>query len=107
MIGGDGQEITTTPRNPEQFRELAEFAMLASQPDPFDPMDRAIRKHGDEALRGTEPLHASWNVVGEYPLAKGLLAISEVWAVQMGLGEGTQLASHPYRGIEGAEITVL
>ena len=64
---------------PEQFHELAEFAMLASQPDPFDPMDRAIRKLGDEALHGTEHLHANWKVVREYPLAKNLLAISEVW----------------------------
>ncbi len=64
---------------PEQFHELAEFAMLASQPDPFDPMDRAIRELGDEALQGTEHLHASWKVVREYPLAKSLLAISEVW----------------------------
>ena len=68
-----------SPRVPEQFHELAEFAMLASQPDPFDPMDRAIRKLGDEALQGTEHLHASWKVVREYPLAKSLLAISEVW----------------------------
>ena len=64
---------------PEQFHELAEFAMLASQPDPFDPMDRAIRKLGDEALKGTEHLHGNWTVVHEYPLAKSLLAISEVW----------------------------
>ena len=28
---------------------------------------------------GTEHLHASWKVVHEYPLAKSLLAISEVW----------------------------
>ena len=64
---------------PEQFHELAEFAMLASQPDPFDPMGRAIRKLGDEALQGTEHVHASWKVVREYPLSKSLLAISEVW----------------------------
>ena len=64
---------------PEQFHELAEFAMLASQPDPFDPMDRAIRTLGDKALQGTEHLHASWKVVREYPLAQSLLAISEVW----------------------------
>ena len=65
---------------PEQFHETAEFAMLASQPDPFDPMDRAIRTFGDEALRGTEHLHDSWKIAREYPLAKNLLAISEVWA---------------------------
>ena len=64
---------------PEQFHELAEFAVLASQPDPFDPMDRAIRKLGDEALAGTEHLHGGWTVAREYPLAKSLLAISEVW----------------------------
>ncbi len=64
---------------PEQFHELVEFATLASQPDPFDPMDRAIRVLGDEALKGTEHLHASWKVAREYPLAKSLLAISEVW----------------------------
>jgi len=64
----------------EEFHELAEFATLASQPDPFDPMDRAIRTLGDQALRGTEHLHATWSVVREYPLAKSLLAISEVWS---------------------------
>lgn len=64
----------------EDFHELAEFATLASQPDPFGPMDRAIRTLGGEALKGTEHLHADWHVVREYPLAKSLLAISEVWA---------------------------
>ena len=55
---------------PDQFHELAEIAMLASQPDPFDPMDRAIRSLGEEALRGTEHLHANWKMIREYPLAK-------------------------------------
>lgn len=79
---GETYDLSTQPVRavPEQFHEIAEFAMLASQPDPFDPMDRAIRGFGDEALRGTEHLHASWKVVREYPLAKSLLAISEVWA---------------------------
>ncbi len=80
-VGGETYDFSKQPVSavPEQFHELAEFAVLASQPDPFDPMDRAIRKLGDEALQGTEHLHASWKVVREYPLAKSLLAISEVW----------------------------
>jgi len=65
---------------PDQFHQLAEYAILASQPDPFDPMDLAIRKLGEEALKGTEHVHATWKVVREYPLAKSLLAISEVWS---------------------------
>lgn len=78
---GEAYDFSIQPVSavPEQFHELAEFAMLASQPDPFDPMDRAIRRLGDEALQGTEHLRASWKVVREYPLAKSLLAISEVW----------------------------
>jgi Ca2+-transporting ATPase len=78
---GETYDFTKQPVSavPEEFHELAEFATLASQPDPFDPMDRAIRTLGDEALEGTEHLHASWKVVREYPLAKSLLAISEVW----------------------------
>jgi P-type Ca2+ transporter type 2C len=78
---GETYDLSTQPVSavPETFHKLAEFAVLASQPDPFDPMDRAIRKLGDEALEGTEHLHGGWKVVREYPLAKSLLAISEVW----------------------------
>lgn len=78
---GETYDLNQEPISPipEEFHELAEFAMLASQPDPFDPMDRAIRRLGDEALHGTEHLHDNWQVVREYPLAKSLLAISEVW----------------------------
>lgn len=82
-VQGESWDLTNQPAPsslPDAFHELAEFATLASQPDPFDPMDRAIRKLGDDALSGTEHLHASWKVVREYPLAKSLLAISEVWA---------------------------
>jgi Ca2+-transporting ATPase len=80
-VRGATYDVGTQPVTgvPEEFHELAEFAMLASQPDPFDPMDRAIRTLGDEALHGTEHLHANWQVVREYPLATSLLAISQVW----------------------------
>ena len=64
---------------PEQFHPLAEFAVLASHTDPFDPMDRAIRKLGSESLGATEHWHTDWTIVREYPLAKDMLAISEVW----------------------------
>ena len=78
---GEAYDFSKQPISavPEQFHELAEFAMLASQPDPFDPMDRAIRKLGNEALQSTEHLHATWKVAREYPLSKSLLAISQVW----------------------------
>ncbi|HEX4866001.1 MAG TPA: cation-translocating P-type ATPase [Acidimicrobiales bacterium] len=64
---------------PEQFHLLAEFAVLASPIDPFDPMDRAFRDVGDVYLAGTEHLHGSWELVREYPLSERLLALSHVW----------------------------
>jgi Ca2+-transporting ATPase len=64
---------------PEIFHELVEFSILASQVDPFDPMEKAIRELGERYLAQTEHLHRNWTLVHEYPLAKELLALSRVW----------------------------
>jgi Ca2+-transporting ATPase len=64
---------------PEAFHELVEYSILASQLDPFDPMEKAIRQLGDAHLADTEHLHHDWKLVHEYPLSKHLLALSRVW----------------------------
>ena len=64
---------------PEMFHPTLEFAMLSSQRDPFDPMERAIQNVGRELLDGTEHIHDGWTLVEEYPLTPGLLAMSRVW----------------------------
>jgi Ca2+-transporting ATPase len=64
---------------PEQFHEVLEYAILASQRDPFDPMEVAIQQAGQSLLGQTEHLHNSWVLVSEYPLSKELLAMSRVW----------------------------
>ncbi len=64
---------------PEGFHELLEFSILASQKDPFDPMEKAFKQLGDKALGQTEHLHEDWQLVREYPLSQSLLAISHVW----------------------------
>ena len=64
---------------PEELHELVEYAVLASQRDPFDPMDKAFRRLGESRLRGTEHLHPNWVLVREYPLSDRLLALSHVW----------------------------
>ncbi|MEI6846912.1 MAG: cation-translocating P-type ATPase [Chlorobiaceae bacterium] len=63
----------------EVFHELIEFGMLASQLDPFDPMEKAIRQLGDEYLTETGLLYKDWDLVHEYPLSKDLLSLSRVW----------------------------
>jgi P-type Ca2+ transporter type 2C len=64
---------------PEEFHLLAEFAVLASPVDPFDPMDKAFRVLGEQYLAGTEHVHENWELVREYPLSEELLALSHVW----------------------------
>ncbi len=68
-----------TGRLPEAFHELVEYAVLASQQSPFDPMEQAIRRFGVDCLAGTEHLHSDWVLVREYPLSPELLAMSHVW----------------------------
>jgi Ca2+-transporting ATPase len=64
---------------PEEFHELLEFGVLASKRDPFDPMEKALKKLGDEYLARTEHLHDNWTLETEYPLSSELLALSHVW----------------------------
>ena len=64
---------------PEPYHELVEFGILASQRDPFDPMEKAIHQVGKTFLAQTEHLHADWELIREYPLSRQLLALSEVW----------------------------
>ena len=64
---------------PEAVHELVEFCILASQRDPFDPMEKAFKQLGDRYLANTEHLHKDWKLLREYPLSPHLLAMSHVW----------------------------
>jgi P-type Ca2+ transporter type 2C len=64
---------------PEAFHTLAEYAVLASPVDPFDPMDRAFQTLGPRYLANTGHAHTGWELVREYPLSEKLLALSHVW----------------------------
>lgn len=70
---------TTDVPLPENFHELAEFAILASDLAPFDPMEKAIVALGKDFLTDTEHLHGDWQLAHEYPLSPQLLALSHVW----------------------------
>ncbi|HEY3376921.1 MAG TPA: cation-translocating P-type ATPase [Armatimonadota bacterium] len=67
------------PALPENMHPLLEYAILASERDPFDPMERAFNALGSQCLVQTEHLHHDWIPVREYPLSAQLLAVSHVW----------------------------
>ena len=81
FAGGELLDVGKVSRNsmPEEFHELLEFSILASQLDPFDPMEKAIKESGDDYLTETEHLHKDWELVHEYALSRELLSISRVW----------------------------
>jgi len=64
---------------PETFHDLLEFGCLASQKDPFDPIEKEIKETTEKFLSHTEHIHEHWKLVREYPLSKHLLALSNVW----------------------------
>ncbi len=65
---------------PESCLDLVEFGILASAPDPFDPMEKAFHHLGDEHLAGTGRLHdRDFKLLHSYGLRPDLLAMSQVW----------------------------
>ncbi|HEX7627896.1 MAG TPA: cation-translocating P-type ATPase [Candidatus Methanoperedens sp.] len=64
---------------PEKFHELLEYSYLASQKDPFDPVEKEIKTGTEKFLSDSEHVHDNWKLVREYPLSKNLLSLSNVW----------------------------
>lgn len=64
---------------PEILHDLIEYGILASQKDPFDPIEKEVKEIGEKFLSGSEHIHNNWKLVREYALSKELLALSHVW----------------------------
>jgi P-type Ca2+ transporter type 2C len=79
----DGQLLETASLAgsalPEDYHELLEYAVLASEIDPHDPMELAFHNFAREYLANTEHLHPDWSLAREYELSPELLAMSHLW----------------------------
>ncbi|MDD5660768.1 MAG: cation-translocating P-type ATPase [Candidatus Omnitrophica bacterium] len=64
---------------PEAVHDLIEYGILASQKDPFDPIEKEVKRLGEFYLLGSEHIHNNWKIIKEYPLSRQLLALSHVW----------------------------
>ena len=65
---------------PEAFFSLLEFGLLASEGDPFDPMDQAVAALGHSHLPAARQ-HADWALLHDYGLSPTLPAMTHVWHV--------------------------
>ncbi|MFA4967824.1 MAG: HAD-IC family P-type ATPase, partial [Candidatus Margulisiibacteriota bacterium] len=79
----DGEHYAINEDNervlPEKLHKLMEYANLASQKDPFDPIEKEIKDSTERYLANTEHIHNNWKLIREYPLSKNMLALSHVW----------------------------
>jgi P-type Ca2+ transporter type 2C len=64
---------------PAQFRDVSEFGLLASAPEPFDPMERAFHTLAGEQLTKAAHRHPTWKLVHAYGLRPDLLAVTHIW----------------------------
>ncbi len=77
----DGQAVTIGKNPvPNAFRKLAAAGVMASAPEPYDPMEKAFHALAKADLRRGETLPgAGRTLLRSYPLSPKLLAMSQVW----------------------------
>lgn len=73
----------------KKLHDLIETGILASQRDPFDPMEKAIKELGKVNYFDN---NASWKLIKDFPLTKEILATSEAWE-STGTKKGMIIAS--------------
>jgi Ca2+-transporting ATPase len=80
FAGGDFYDVDINHDQtlPEKFHELVRFSVLASETDPFDPMEKAFKELGDRHL-DHGAIFEDWTLAHEYSLSPDLLALSHVW----------------------------
>lgn len=61
------------------FHDVLEYAVLASEINPFDPMERALHDLGERHLQDRRARHREWDLIKEYPLSPEILAHTHVW----------------------------
>jgi Ca2+-transporting ATPase len=66
-------------RLPEHFAMLLRTAVLASKPDPFDPMERALHSANARWLGPEMSAYHDALIVREYPLTPQLLVVTHAW----------------------------
>ena len=70
---------------PDSHLALLEYAVLASEITPHDPMEQAFHQLADEHLSHTDRRHPDWQLAREYELSPQLLAMTHLWQVDEGI----------------------
>lgn len=69
----------------EDAQALAHYGLLASAPEPFDPMEKAFHDFARQRLvDGAVPSPTGWTLAHSYGLRPDLLAVTHVWQANAG-----------------------
>jgi Ca2+-transporting ATPase len=89
-----GEIDVRTGTAPEDFHDLVELSVLASEVDPFDPMERAFHTLAQRALPEQRTAHTGRELVHKYPFSSELPAFAQIWRARD--------ANHPIAAAKGA-----
>lgn len=91
LADGTAHRIGANVALPPAFRELVAAGVMASAPEPFDPMEVAFHALAADDLRAGETLPGvGQTLVRGYPLSPDLLAMSQVWHAGDGFAVGAK-----------------
>lgn len=76
----------------EKAAELIKYGVLASQKNPFDPMEEAFIAAGAKVYGSLEKIYEHQKIIKEYPLEDGSLSVVNVW------GNGDKLCRVAMKG---------
>lgn len=59
--------------------EVVEYGVLASQRNPYDPMEEAFIAAGKEVFKDLDDIYGKQNIIKEFPLCEDSLSVVYVW----------------------------
>ena len=77
-----GNELESRARQDELLLELVECGVLASEREPFDPMEKAYHQLAHERVPTAVEKLDEWTLIRTYPLSSGQLSVAHIWEPQ-------------------------
>lgn len=65
--------------NFDSVSEIIEYGVLASQKNPYDPMEEAFISAGEDVFRHIDDIYNKQDIIKEYPLSEKSLSVVYVW----------------------------
>jgi Ca2+-transporting ATPase len=109
LANGRATQVTQAAELPIEFRDLLRFGVLASAPEPFDPMEMAFhdlerQQTGSHQMIG----QSGWTLARSYGIRPTLLAMTQVWSAggtteSVVAAKGASEAIAELSGLQGVE----